>query len=191
MVPGSIGLPSGESLRGPAPADNAGNTGSCVRCGAPARPAQQGESPPTPTPAPATHRRSPATTAMRGQRIPGWDHEPPSTATVADVDGGHLPAAGHRTVRSGKGQQRGTYTALATSDWVNQGIAYGARALGQRSPRSSLRAGKPSTWRRGTGVSTVRHGEVREMRDADTVLAVMRERLPAAHEHETLESRMP
>src|SRR4051812_10762707 len=31
-------------------------------------------------------------------------------------------------------------------------MAYGARALRPRSPRSSPRAGKPPTWRRGTGV---------------------------------------
>ena len=33
-----------------------------------------------------------------------------------------------------------------------RGIAYGARALWQRSLRSSLRTGKPSTWRREAGV---------------------------------------
>lgn len=33
-----------------------------------------------------------------------------------------------------------------------RGIAYGARALWQRSLRSSPRTGKPSTWRRGAGV---------------------------------------
>jgi hypothetical protein len=31
------------------------------------------------------------------------------------------------------------------------GIAYGARALGRRSPHSSPGTGKPSTWRRGAG----------------------------------------
>jgi hypothetical protein len=33
-----------------------------------------------------------------------------------------------------------------------RGIAYGARALWLRSPHSSPRTGKPSTWRRGAGV---------------------------------------
>ena len=32
-----------------------------------------------------------------------------------------------------------------------RGIAYGGRPLWQRSPRSSPRTGKPSTWRRGAG----------------------------------------
>jgi hypothetical protein len=43
-------------------------------------------------------------------------------------------------------------------------IAYGARALGQRSLHSSPRAGKPSTWRREAGVS-MEHG-LRGTRDA-------------------------
>jgi hypothetical protein len=34
---------------------------------------------------------------------------------------------------------------------TERGIAYGMRVLGRRSPRSSLSAGKPRTWRRGTG----------------------------------------
>jgi hypothetical protein len=34
---------------------------------------------------------------------------------------------------------------------TEHGIAYGARALGQRSRRSSPRSGKPATWRRAAG----------------------------------------
>jgi hypothetical protein len=47
------------------------------------------------------------------------------------------------------GQPNPHYQATAT----NFRIAYGARALWRRSPRSSPRTGKPSTWRRGAGVS--------------------------------------
>jgi len=38
---------------------------------------------------------------------------------------------------------------------INLRIAYGARALWQRSPNSSLSRGKPGTWRSGAGVSDV------------------------------------
>src|SRR6266704_1985583 len=62
-------------------------------------------------------------------------------------------------------------------------MAYGARALWSRSVRSSRRsndrpgrAGKPSTGRRDTGARIDKDGEVREMRDAATVLEIIRER---------------
>jgi len=44
----------------------------------------------------------------------------------------------------------------------NCGIAYGARALWRRSPHSSPRTGKPSTWRRGTGVVMPEHRGTRD-----------------------------
>src|SRR5712691_5068821 len=66
---------------------------------------------------------------------------------------------------------------------TERGIAYGARALGGRSPRRRRRCdarpgstGKPWTGRRGTGDQTPPTGEAREMRSAATVLGVIRER---------------
>jgi hypothetical protein len=56
-----------------------------------------------------------------------------------------------------QGDARGTYVGLDSSPCQNHGMAYRARAPRPRSPRSSPRAGKPSTWRRGTGVLTVKH----------------------------------
>src|SRR4051812_14721689 len=60
------------------------------------------------------------------------------------------------------------------------GIAYGARALWRRSVRSSRRShdlpgatGEPSTGRRDTGARIDNDGEVREMRDAATVLEII------------------
>ena len=82
-----------------------------------------------------------------------------------------------------QGDEWGTYVALARSAPPERGIAYGARALWGRSPRSSRRrhdrprsTGKPCTGRRGTGDQTHPIGEAREMRSAETVLGVRRER---------------
>jgi hypothetical protein len=58
----------------------------------------------------------------------------------------------------------------------HRGTPYGARALRERSLRSSPRAGKPSTWRREAGVFDYPEREVREMRNAETILGVIRER---------------
>src|SRR3954447_14666432 len=55
-------------------------------------------------------------------------------------------------------------------------IAYRARAPGRRSPHSSPGSGEPVTWRRGTGDRTAAAVEVREMRDAETTLAVLEDR---------------
>jgi hypothetical protein len=49
------------------------------------------------------------------------------------------------------------YVTLTRNDIVNHEIAYGARALGQQSLRSSPRMGKPSTWRRETGNLILQH----------------------------------
>src|SRR5437867_4398857 len=64
-----------------------------------------------------------------------------------------------------------------------RGIAYRARALRRRRPRSSRRshdrpgrAGKPPTGRRGPGDRTPPDREVCEMQSAETVLGVLRER---------------
>src|SRR5205807_2262108 len=59
---------------------------------------------------------------------------------------------------------------------TERGIAYGTRVLRRRSLRSSPRTGEPSTWRRETGGPTTKNVQVREMRNADTVLGVIRER---------------
>ena len=57
-----------------------------------------------------------------------------------------------------------------------RGIAYGTRVLWQRSLRSSPRTGEPSTWRRETGGRITKTFKVREMRNAETVLGIIRER---------------
>ena len=61
-----------------------------------------------------------------------------------------------------QGDERDTYVALERQQSRNCGIAYGARALWRRSPHSSPRAGKPPTWRRGTGVAMTGHGGARD-----------------------------
>ena len=70
-----------------------------------------------------------------------------------------------------------------TYDKDERGIAYGARALRRRRPRSSRRshdrprrAGKPSTGRRGPGDRDTKEREVCVMQSAETVLGVLRER---------------
>ena len=62
-----------------------------------------------------------------------------------------------------QGDEWGTYVVLARSASPERGMAYRARAPRSRSPRSSLRWGKPTTWRRGTGR---RHGKGGRVRDA-------------------------
>jgi hypothetical protein len=75
-----------------------------------------------------------------------------------------LPVSGRWTMdnESIQGNKRGTYVALERQQSRNYGIAYGARALWRRSPHSSPRAGKPPTWRRGTGVAMSGHGGARD-----------------------------
>jgi hypothetical protein len=51
-----------------------------------------------------------------------------------------------------QGDERGTYLVLERRSVWEFGIAYRARAPRRRSPRSSQRAGKPFTRRRGTGI---------------------------------------
>jgi len=70
------------------------------------------------------------------------------------VDIGSLPTARVPEARVKMKDLKGTYGApntSYTSDRLKCGIAYGARALWQRSPHSSPRPGKPATWRRGAG----------------------------------------
>jgi hypothetical protein len=66
---------------------------------------------------------------------------------------------------------------------TEHGMAYGARALGLRSPNSSRgrdappgRTGEPSAGRSGTGDSIRSNREVREMRRAETVLSIIQDR---------------
>jgi len=56
------------------------------------------------------------------------------------------------------------------------GMAYGSRDLGQRSLRSSLRAGKPRTRRRETGAQMAQPRKVRVMRTAERGRAVLHDR---------------
>src|SRR5690349_2445556 len=56
------------------------------------------------------------------------------------------------------------------------GIAYTPRGAGQRSLRSTLQTGKPSTWGRQAGTLYTAHSEVREMRNAATVLGIIQDR---------------
>ena len=60
--------------------------------------------------------------------------------TLRPVGDGERPHLRNRT---------GCLPCATTSDTRKRGIPYGARALGERSPRSSPRTGKPPTWRRG------------------------------------------
>src|SRR6516165_7721571 len=71
----------------------------------------------------------------------------------------------------------GTPTSRSTRSAPSErGIAYGTRVLWQRSLRSSPRTGEPSTWRRETGGRITKTFKVREMRNAETVLGIIRER---------------
>jgi len=91
-----------------------------------------------------------------------------------------------RVAHGATGQdERGAYPTLGRMTATYHGIAYGVRALGRRSVHSSRRAGKPPTssgWprpRRGEGTqATTRLGdrEVREMREAATVLGIIHAR---------------
>src|SRR5581483_12019982 len=105
----------------------------------------------------------------------------------------HLPAAppGHGSRSNGdpepsvwwvmpsegiQGDERDAYVTLHRHSSEKLGIAYGARALWRRSLRSSPSRGKPGTWRREAGVHDYPEREVREMRNAETILGVIRER---------------
>ena len=80
-------------------------------------------------------------------------------------------------------EMSGAPTSRCTYDRDERGIAYGARALWRRRPRSSRgshdrprRTGKPSTGRRGQVIGHQRDREVCVMQNAETVLGVLRER---------------
>ena len=75
-----------------------------------------------------------------------------------------------------QGCERDAYLTLARLTAKYPRIAYGARAPGRRSRRSSPGPGKPATWRRAAGMQMARAEEVREMRSAETVLAIIHDR---------------
>ena len=75
-----------------------------------------------------------------------------------------------------QGDERNAYVTLPRCMSEKLGIAYGTRVLWQRSLHSSPRTGKPFTWRREAGICDDQDREVREMRNAETVLGVIRER---------------
>jgi hypothetical protein len=63
------------------------------------------------------------------------------------------PSGGRWPVRSLKGTHEAPTSRSIRRSVRESGIAYGARALWQRSLRSSPRTGEPSTWQREAGVS--------------------------------------
>ena len=80
---------------------------------------------------------------------------------------------------SSQRNERDTSTILIRTTWVKRGIAYRARAPGQRSFRTSQRTGKPSTGAKRRARSPTAKGsrfpngkdaEVRVMRRAETIL---------------------
>src|SRR6266581_3290692 len=66
-----------------------------------------------------------------------------------------------------QGDEWGTYVALERAAPPERGMAYRTRALRSRSPRSSLRWGKPTTWRRGTGRGHGKGGRVRDAHEPE------------------------
>jgi hypothetical protein len=71
-----------------------------------------------------------------------------------------------------------------------RGMTYQPRGSRSRSHHSSPRAGKPLTWQRVAGIAERLEREVREMRTAETIQALIRERLAYESESAVLESRM-
>ena len=90
-----------------------------------------------------------------------------ATGTFRPVGGGQRGRSRGRT---------GHLRRARTSTDRESGIAYGARALRRRSPRSSPRAGKPSTWRRGAGDSASPGAGGTRDAGRRNVLAIIRDR---------------
>ncbi len=91
------------------------------------------------------------------------------------------------------GMNRGPTGCSLRTHMMNGGMAYGGRPLRSRTTHSSRRLGNPSTGRRGGGGSIANKAEVRAMRNAETILAVIRDRgdhYANGHRNEPLESRM-
>jgi hypothetical protein len=75
----------------------------------------------------------------------------PSAYLTADFEKGNLSTDGRRVTNCLR-VQKGCLNRADKFPKRKRGIAYRARAPWQRSLRSSLRTGKPSTWRREAGV---------------------------------------
>jgi hypothetical protein len=72
---------------------------------------------------------------------------------------GSYPLLGRRSLAQRVTGMKGAPTSCSTrSAPPERGLAYGARALGRRSPRRRRRWGKPTTGRRGTGELTTHEG---------------------------------
>ena len=136
------GLPSGESQRGQSHAVEAGSIGRCVRW------------------AVLQDLRDMAKATLLEPQFSvmicaSLDHRiyttRPSDLSNTVFVGKGLPTAGRRVMNPLKGTKR-VPKSQASFLMRKRGIAYRARALWQRSLRSSPRTGKPSTWRREAGV---------------------------------------
>jgi hypothetical protein len=136
------GLPGGESQRGQSHAVEAGSIGRCVRW------------------AVLQDLRDMAKARLLEPQFPAMkcaslDYRI-STARPSDLAntmfvGKGLPTDGRRVMNPLKGTKRVPKSRVMFL-MRKRGIAYRARALWQRSLRSSPRTGKPSTWRREAGV---------------------------------------
>ena len=115
-------------------------------------------------------------TYMRNLRPNHARRRSPESQSRSSLSLPDLSLSGVTASEAVQGHEQGTYVALSRSYARKGGMTCGGRPLWLRSPRSSPRAGKPSTWRRGTGVRIARSREVREMRNAETVLAIIHER---------------
>src|SRR6266446_2667187 len=87
-----------------------------------------------------------------------------------------------------QGHEWGTYVARVRSFVTEHGMAYGARALGSRSAKSTRggdvppgRTGEPCTGGRGTGGWMPKSCEGREMRNAKAGLGIVRAVLGRGH----------
>ena len=136
------GLPGGESQRGQSHAVEAGNLGRCVRLVV------------------LQDLRDMAKAILLEPQFPAMVNASldyriymagPSDLSNTVFVGKGLPTDGRRVMNPLKGTKR-VPKSRASFLMRKRGIAYRARALWQRSLRSSPRTGKPSTWRREAGV---------------------------------------
>ena len=95
---------------------------------------------------------------LRSQRLSRSHQDIPTRVS----SGPTLFLVGGEECPHSRGRTRYLRDARERSFTGKHGIAYGARALWRRSSRSSPRTGKPSTWRRGAGVSMPEQGGTRD-----------------------------
>ena len=93
------------------------------------------------------------------RRYSDWNRRPHVRALI--VWGTRNSAGGTTGYAPVQGMKRLPTSRSIRTGRPKHGIAYGARALWRRSPHSSPRTGKPSTWRRGTGNLTPDKGGMR------------------------------